>query len=94
MWYGMASCHVGVFFNRGKFGLCEFCFRQNNLSTRTCGFAFFFSLLTSPSVLSKLIFCNTLAHRTRAAHTTADHPQQLVDIVGSAPLLVRDDLDT
>lgn len=41
----------------------------------------------------ELILRDTLPHRTRGAHTTGNHPQQLIRIVGAAPLLMRDDVD-
>ena len=38
----------------------------------------------------ELIFCNALAHRTRATDASTNHLQQLIRIVGTAPLLVRE----
>ena len=43
--------------------------------------------------LLELVLSNTLTHRRRRAHTTAHHLQQVVNIVGSTPLLVRKNLD-
>ena len=46
----------------------------------------------SISLLSKLILRNTLAHRTSTAHTTTDHLQQLIRVICTTPLLVRNNL--
>ena len=41
-------------------------------------------------LLRELDLGNALTHRTRAAHTAGDHPQQPVHIFRPTPLLVRD----
>jgi len=41
----------------------------------------------------KLILRNPLAHGTRGTDTPLHHPQQLIHIIGSTPLLMRHDLD-
>lgn len=41
----------------------------------------------------ELILRHTFTHGTRTAHASRDHLEQVVDVVGAAPLLVRDDVD-
>lgn len=41
----------------------------------------------------ELILRHTFTHGARAAHAARDHFQEVVDVVGAAPLLVGDDVD-
>lgn len=41
----------------------------------------------------ELVLSHTLAHSSSAAHTTRDHLEQVIDVVGTTPLLVGDDVN-
>lgn len=41
----------------------------------------------------ELVFCDTLAHGSGTGHTTRDHLKQLVNVVGTRPFLVLENLD-
>lgn len=41
----------------------------------------------------KLVLSNTLTHSTGTRDTTSDHLEQIIHIIGTAPLLVRDDVN-
>lgn len=41
----------------------------------------------------ELVLGNTLTHGTRGADTARDHLEQVVHIIGTTPLLMRDNID-
>lgn len=42
----------------------------------------------------ELIFCDTLTHSSGTRHTTGDHLEKFIDVVGSGPFLMFEDFDT
>ena len=52
----------------------------------------FYNTSSSTRLFLELVLSDTLTHSSGTADTTADHLQHVVNIVGTAPLLVSDDV--
>jgi len=56
-------------------------------------FLSFVTTLTRAIDSLELIFCDTLTHSSGTGHTTGDHLEKFIDVVGSRPFLVLEDFD-